>query len=351
MSCLCSQCDLKTRCTSFGDEVPRRYFFKIAAQAGKAPLREVKPPRVAPGARSRVAIVRSSDRVEGIREAVKIVGGVTPLLKGLREYVLVKPNTNSHDPFPAGSHPDDVRTVVQMLVEGGCPKDRIVVGDMSGPNWLPTRKTMRLNGILSVAEELGVKASFFDEEEWVKVKPPRATTWPNGFEIARTVYNASRIISLSCLKTHGFGGVFTMSLKNSVGVVHPANRLYFHRSPDMRKLIAEINLAYTPDLVLVDGMRCFTRGGPAVGELVDSGVIIAGTDRVAIDAVGASVLKYYKAEGLTGIPVKKQEQLARAAEIGLGNLDAEKIELHAVNKAQDPKFDVLMSFVRSELRA
>jgi len=351
MACLCSQCNLKTRCTSFGEEVPRRYFFKIASEADKAPMHEVKSPRVVLGAKSHVTIVRSSDRAKGIREAVNIAGGVDPVLKGLKGYVLVKPNCNSHDPFPAGSHPDAVRTMVEMLMEGGCPKGKIVVGDMSGPNWLPTRRTMRLNGVLSVIEELGVNASFFDEEEWFKVKPPGATTWPDGFEIARTVYEASHVISFACLKTHGFGGVFTMSLKNSVGAVNPANRLYFHQSPDMRKLIAEINLAYTPDLVVVDGTKCFTSGGPAVGELAEPGVIIVGTDRVAIDAIGASVLKYYKAEGLTGIPVKKQEQLARAAEIGLGNMDDEKIELHLSNPARDSKFNKLVQFIRTELRA
>jgi uncharacterized protein (DUF362 family) len=341
---------LKGRCHSYGDEIPRRYFFKIAAQVGEAPPREVKPLRAVP-TKSTVAVVRTNDHVRGIREAVRMAGGIDPLVKGVKSHVLIKPNCNSHDPFPAGSHPDDVRTVVEMLIEGGCPREKIVVGDMSGPNWLPTRKTMRLNGILRVVEELGVKASFFDEEEWVEVKPPRATTWPDGFEIARTVYDASRIFSLSCLKTHGFGGVFTMSLKNSVGAVHPANRLYFHRSPDMRKLIAEINLAYTPDLVLVDGFKCFTSGGPAVGELADPGVILAGADRVAVDAVGASILKYYKAEGLTGISVKKQEQLVRAAEVGIGNLDATKIELHASNPARDSEFNDLVQFIQAELRA
>jgi uncharacterized protein (DUF362 family) len=240
--------------------------------------------------------------------------------------------------------------MVEILMEGGCPKEKIVVGDMSGPNWLPTRKTMRLNGVLAVVEKLGVRASFFDEEEWHKVKPPGATTWPDGFEIARTVYEASRTISLACLKTHGFGGVFTVSLKNSVGTVHPANRLYFHGSPDMRKLIAEINLAYSPDLVVVDGVTCFTSGGPAVGELAEPGVVLAGADRVAIDAVGASILKYHKAEGLTGIPVKKQEQLARASEIGLGNLDADRIELRTSNLARDPKFNGLIQFIQAELR-
>jgi len=80
-----------------------------------------------------------------------------------------------------------------------------------------------------------------------------------------------------------------------------------------------------------------------------SNVIIAGSDRVAVDAVGVAILKFYKAEGIADINVKNQEQLKRAAEIGLGHLDADMIALKASNLAGDNEFEDLVEFVKRQL--
>jgi uncharacterized protein (DUF362 family) len=136
------------------------------------------------------------------------------------------------------------------------------------------------------------------------------------------------------LKTHRYGGHFTLSLKNSVGLV--AKRLpgagydYMQEllnSPDQRRMIAEINAAYTPALVVLDGVEAFISGGPDAGELVAPEVVLAGTDRVALDAVGVALLRYHgcKTEASLG-KVFEQEQIARAVELGLGVDSPEKIE-------------------------
>ncbi len=54
-------------------------------------------------------------------------------------------------------------------------------------------------------------------------------------------------------------------------------------------MIAEINTAYKPDLIVLDGIQAFVNGGPDQSRLVTSNVILAGTDRVAIDAVGVAL--------------------------------------------------------------
>ncbi len=45
------------------------------------------------------------------------------------------------------------------------------------------------------------------------------THWLRGFYLSKVVLEADVVIQTCCLKTHGFGGHFTMSLKNSVGLV------------------------------------------------------------------------------------------------------------------------------------
>lgn len=328
----------------------REIFRKIAAKApnaSKVECRPLRPNVYVERQRSLVALVRTEDRESGITEALRLIGGMVPAVENIEEgYVLVKPNCNSHDPFPASTHPNMVGLVLELLLEAGLQKEQIIIGDMSGPAWLPTEATMRKNGILSVAKRFGVRVAYFENEEWMWVKPKQASSWPEGFRIAKTVYDASRIISLPCLKTHQFGGIFTLSLKNSVGTINPADRTVLHKKSGDR--IAEINLAYTTDLIILDGLQCFVSGGPAHGKKAAPGLIIAGSDRVAVDAVGVAILKFHEAEGIAGIKVKDHEQLKRAAEIGVGHIDANMMIIKPSNMANDGKFDDLATFVKHQ---
>jgi len=95
-----------------------------------------------------------------------------------------------------------------------------------------------------------------------------------------------------------------------------------------RHMIAEVNAAYTPALVVLDGVEAFTDRGPEDGRRVWSEAILAGTDRVAIDAVGVALLRHFGTTKKVGRgPVFQQEQLARAVELGLGVDSPDKIEL------------------------
>jgi uncharacterized protein (DUF362 family) len=101
-----------------------------------------------------------------------------------------------------------------------------------------------------------------------------------------------------------------------------------HLSKHQRAMIAEINAAYTPAIILLDGVEAFISGGPARGERVTSEMVLAGTDRIAIDAVGVALLRYFgcKTKVADG-PVFQQDQIARAVSLGLGIDGPEKIEL------------------------
>ena len=93
-------------------------------------------------------------------------------------------------------------------------------------------------------------------------------------------------------------------------------------------MIAEVNAAYQPDLVVLDGVEAFVSGGPARGKRVEAQVILAGADRVAIDAVGVATLRYFGAtRAVTRGPIFQLEQITRAVELGLGVDGPEKIEL------------------------
>jgi len=275
-----------------------------------------------------IAFIKTTDRAAGVRTAIDLLG-INPVAG---KKVLLKPNFNSADPAPGSTHPDTLRTMVLKLQEMGAAK--ITIGDRSGMG--KTRQVMETLGVFALAEELGCGVLPFDEldaDDWVKMDAPNGH-WKNGFYFARPALVADAIVQTCCLKTHQFGGHFTMSLKNSVGMAArtvPGDKHNYmhelHIPLNQRKQIAEIYTAYEPALIVLDGVTAFTRGGPAKGTLVEPEVVLAGTDRVAIDAIGVALLRYFGTNRkVSKGSVFEQAQIARAVELGLGIPSPEKIE-------------------------
>jgi uncharacterized protein (DUF362 family) len=270
---------------------------------------------------SKVALVKIKERKQGVKEVLSLLD--YPPMKGKR--VLIKPNFNTADPTPGSTHNDTLRQLLQEIQNSGAGE--VTVGDRSGPT--PTNEVFEEKGIMNMAEELGFKPMNFEEledKDWIRFNP-QGNHWQEGFLIARPVVEAEYTVSTCCVKTHQYGGVFTLSLKNSVGVAPRKLMRELHGSPDMRKMIAEINLGYEPDLIVMDGIECFVDGGPMTGTKKTANVFIAGSDRVAMDAVGIAVLKELgtKAE-IMERKIFAQEQIQRAVELGLGIAGPDKIE-------------------------
>jgi uncharacterized protein (DUF362 family) len=273
--------------------------------------------------KTRVSLVRTSEREAGIRRAVELLG-INPV-RG--KDVLLKPNFNTADPYPGGTHNDTLRHLIVRLKEMGARS--ITVGERSGP--AATADVVREMGVDRLLRELDVGFINFEElppEGWVRMNP-EGSHWRKGFDAARPVLDSECVVTTCCLKTHRFGGVFTMSLKLSVGITHKRNMSELHTSVlSMRKMIAEINQVYTPSLIVLDGIEAFTDGGPMTGTRKRADVLLAGTDRVAMDAVGLAVLKELGSnEAIMGRKIFAQEQIARAVELGLGVRGPEEIEI------------------------
>jgi uncharacterized protein (DUF362 family) len=272
--------------------------------------------------KSRVALVRTSDRKRGVAAAIELFAprGIA----GRR--VVLKPNFNSADAAPGSTHNDTLSQIVTELHARNARS--ITVAESSGPP--QTRGVMEQKGIFDLARDQRFDVINFEEiadRDWVAF-PAAGTHWPEGFALPRLVVDSEYLVSTCCLKTHGYGGVFTMSLKLSVGLTPKKIRRPMHRSPDMRRMIAELNAGYRPNLIVLDGVSAFTDGGPSQGELKAANVVIVGDDRVAVDAVGVAVLKSLGAnEAIMSRRVFEQEQIARAVELKLGVSGPGQIEL------------------------
>ena len=276
-----------------------------------------------------IALVKTRDRAQGIARAISLLA-VNPV-EG--KAVLLKPNFNTADPYPASTHNDTLEALFVHLKGMGAKS--ITLGERSGPP--DTDEVMREKGVIDLCKKHDVKIINFEdlkEKDWVRIQP-EGSHWRNGVLVARPVVNAECVVTTCCLKTHGYGGVFTMSLKLSVGVTNKKNMSELHTSfRSMRKMIAEINTAYAPSLIVMDGIAVFTDKGPSHGPKKDADVIIVGTDRIAIDAVGLAVLKDLGSNrDIMEKKIFEQEQISRAVELGLGVTGPEEIEIRADDEA------------------
>ena len=119
-----------------------------------------------------------------------------------------------------------------------------------------------------------------------------------------------------------------------------------HSSAHQRLMIAEINQAYQPALVLLDGVEAFVNGGPASGKKVRSNVILAGTDRVAVDVVAIGLLRSLgTTENVAQGSVWDLEQIQQAVKLGLGVQTTEQIELIVPNVASQRIVDTIRPFI------
>ncbi len=307
-----------------GSNMDRREFVRtVSASLAALPFLEANS--LARGLalrRSRVALVRTTDRTRGVTEVLRLLDVPSPAGRN----VVLKPNFNSADDPPASTHNDTLVQIVRELQERDAR--RITVAESSGPP--QTRNVMERKGIFDLARDHRFDVVDFEENadrDWVSF-PASGTNWPAGFALPRLVTDSEYTVSTCCLKTHGAGGVFTMSLKLAVGLTPKPIRRTMHASPNMRRMIAELNAGYRPALIVLDGVAAFTDGGPSRGELKAGNVMMAGDDRVAVDAVGLAMLKLLGANrSIMERRIFEQEQIAGAAALGLGASGPDAIEI------------------------
>lgn len=290
--------------------------------------------------KSRVSFVHTRDREAGVAQSIDALG-INPVKN---KDILIKPNFNTSDETPGSTHNDTLTALVKKLWDMGAKS--ISLGERSYP---PTRAVMAAKGIVPLMDELNVSIIDFDElaeKDWVKVDAPESH-WENGFRVARPILEADCLVSTCCLKTHQYGGVFTMSLKLHVGVVPTSRHGYaymseLHASPYQRKMIAEINAPFKPDLVVLDGIDAFVDGGPMTGKRAEGNLFLASADRVAIDAVGLAALKHLGSNAqIMNTRIFEQEQIARAVELGLGAASPSEIDLIAADKPSSNSRNVI----------
>jgi uncharacterized protein (DUF362 family) len=285
---------------------------------------------------TKVALVVTDDRTDGVRRLMELLE--YPEMAG--KNVIVKPNFNTSHPTPGSTHNETLRQIMVEVQNRGA--NNITLAERSYQNF---DEVLEEKGINELAEELNFNITNLDTCAYTNFDPPEMQFWSMGIKLPNIIRDAEYIISTCCLKTH-HTGVITMSLKNSVGIIPRSHMYNMHNSDRINSMIAEINLAYQPDLIILDGVSAFIDGGPSTGTRKNANVMIGGTDRIAVDIVGAAVLEDLGSPRVARGKLFDLEQIRRAVELDLGISDGAQIEFVTDDSASAAYTEVLKSIIQ-----
>lgn len=255
---------------------------------------------------------------ENITKAVDLIGGFGKVIEKGDE-VLLKPSYNSSGPPPAASEPEFVKALIELLYENGAGK--VIVGE-SSMEGRTTRKVMVKTGVLEKIKGTGAEVIFFDEGKWTKVNI--GGKYLKTVSLAEKAVQAQKVVYCCNMKTH-FRAEFSLSLKLAFGFVKGSERLEFHLE-HLKEKMADLNLVVHPDLIIMDGRKCFITGGPFNGIVREPNVVLASGDRIAIDVEAIKIIESYEGAKLKENPWS-YTQIRRAVEIGLGVKNEQEYEV------------------------
>lgn len=311
------------------NRIGRREFFRTGAKAGLAValgrgfLRQAAglPISGLAGESSGVAVGMSSDYEKAAMLAIEALGGIGEFVpKNVR--VALLPNVQSRHPGTF-TKPAILRAVIKLCQEAGAA----VVDCLS---W-QTAKQWEDTGLRAIidAEKGGLKIFEKDETLFKPVPVPRSGALPEA-RILAAFFDYDVFINMPVTKDHA-GNKFTGSMKNLMGLNSPVNNRTFHRpnwktDPDdvahLDQSIVDLNKTVAPTLNVVDATEFITTNGPfGPGELLKPQKVVAGTDRVAVDAYCA---------GLLGLKPEDVVMIKRGSEQGLGTIELERVGVREI---------------------
>lgn len=250
---------------------------------------------------------------EAVKEALNAYGNVNDLLRE-NERVLLKPNFNTADEYPGSTNIEFLREITKQVLE--TKVSDAYIGDSSTFAMLKNTESVLKEKKIYELEKLDkrVKVVNFDEGEWIK-KEISEGKYLKSASVPEILNRVDRLIFLPCLKTH-FLAQYTGALKLSVGLMKPRERVSLHMK-NLQEKVAELNLLFRPDLVVMDGRTCFIRKGPMDGPREYPDLILSSKSRVDIDIEGINIIKGYRESDLYGIETQSIPQIKRAIELNI----------------------------------
>lgn len=301
----CSRREFLAACAAAGVALKLGPFASDALAASSGPALSIAHFRSSPTAPA--AIGEEARRLT--IEAVNGLGGMSRFVSR-GDVVWVKPNIgwNRQPEQAATTNPDVVATLVSLCYQAGARK--VIVSDNSCN---AATASFARSGIQQAAQRAGADCFILDERKYRKtsINGKALKSW----EVYGDVLGVNKLINVPIVKHHGLCKA-TLGMKNLMGLMG-GDRNRFHQ--DLNNTLADLASFLRPTLVVMDAVRVLTANGPVGGNLADvkrRDTVAAGTDQVAIDAFGATLLGH-----------KPQEigYVAEAHSRGIGTMNFESL--------------------------
>jgi uncharacterized protein (DUF362 family) len=261
-----------------------------------------------------MVIVENGSPEQLVDAAMKELGGMQRFISR-GDVVVLKPNIG-WDRVPqqaANTNPDLVKRVVELCFDAGAKK--VIVTDVSCND---PRRCFQRSGIAASAGAAGAEVILPEEHRFrnYRLGGEILNVWP----VLVPIIETDKIINLPIVKHHNLTRA-TLGLKNWYGMLG-GRRNQLHQNIDVG--IADLANFIRPTLTILDAYRILVTNGPQGGNLDDVRTVkmlAAGTDPVAIDSFGATLLD---------IEIGDLSHLNAAAARGIGTVDFTSLDVRNI---------------------
>lgn len=264
-----------------------------------------------------VSIVRAENVPEAVREAVELAGGFE-IKEG--DTVVIKPNAKNQAPPGYGIVTDVavIEPLVEMSIEKGAKRVTIADGAAYPSGSYHTLSAFETMGVTKLAKKWDLDLVDLNSYDSVDLDVPEGLVLDN-VRVGRAVTEVDFLINVPVLKTHR-ETLLSNCVKNiGVGVACREEKKRLHRLGIDEGLL-DVFSVVKPHFNVVDALVCIEGDGPNFppGKPRPLGLVLAGEDGVAVDAVCARLI------GLDPLEVK---HLRLAHDRGIGIADLGQIEV------------------------
>ena len=321
------------------------------------------PTPAAPLATVAIAKAKTYERAlvrQQVQAALDALGGIGDVIRpGASVALKVNLTGGTACPSIAGvaqiesywTHPEVVRALGELLRDAGAKKLFIVDGIFSDDSYASAGYTDVAKALDATLVDLNYPGPYKDY-----YTAPVGQGWLiyEKFSFNPVLDNVDAFVSVPKLKCHYCCGV-TVAMKNLVGLgpwqlycrtLADGSRSAFHVGangkedfkPRLPRVVVDLNRARPIQLALVDGIRTIDGGenGYNQGTHPQSpGVLLAGKNAVAVDAVSTAVMGFDPAEDYPSAPfLRGENHLNIARELGLGTNRLDEIEVKGASVAE-----------------
>ena len=270
-----------------------------------------------------VAIVKIKEEniALAVEEAIDLLGGIEEVTRD-KQRIMLKPNLVGPDPS-CTTKPEVIRALAELMLGAG-KEVSIGEGSAAAPGFNMDEQGVHFSkdpgildpmqqyvfdqlGYTELAASLGIPLINLHTGDMVEVEVPNAYVYDK-IVVSKALSEIDLLCSVPMMKTHVLARV-TLGMKNLMGLypgsaycsvrscIH--NEAFKRNSPCVSFEIMDMVRACPPGLTVIDASTSMEGNGPSDGKLVKTNLIIAGTNPLATDMVGAKIMGFHKNEVAT----------------------------------------------------